>query len=730
MKKIFTTVLGLCAACSLSAQTWIWYPGDFEIWLGNIMNSRRTERGTFFPPFWKMDSHYVTVEFSRQVDIPKAETITIGAEGRYNVKVDGKMLFGQPRAVTLAPGHHKINIKVWNQATPPAIFVDGQTVKSDSSWLVTNEDKEWIDESGKASDTSTSVYMQAGSWNFDHIGTPPSKFSLPTTAEAPVSARQIDGGTLYDFGQETFGYLTLKGLSGNGRISVYYGESAEEATDTAHCETLDKIDLDGATAIDASTGSKVAGGRLAGSKAFRYVFVRSDGTARADGVGMLYEYLPEKERGTFKCDDELVNKMWNVGVRTLQLTTREFFIDGIKRDRWTWSGDASQSYLMNYYLFFDSPTVKRTMRQLRGKDPVTSHVNTIMDYTFYWLASVGDYYMYTADTAFVREIYPRMKTLMDYCLSRTDDNGMMQGLAGDWVFVDWSPKPMDKHGELSFEQILFCRSLETMAICARLNGDNASAQDYEARAGRLRRQIPTMFWNDDRHALVHNVIGGKQGTDVTRYANIFGILYDYLDKNRQNEVAKWVLHNDEIMRITTPYMRFYEMEALCKLGEQGSVMREMKNYWGGMLAHGATSFWEAYDAKIDSAGTTPLRDHLSMYGRPYGKSLCHAWGASPVYLLGKYFLGVKPTKPGYTEWEARPSLGSLKWIEGDVPTPNGTVHVYMNHNTIRIHSDEGTGTLYFHSARKPKASQGRITKTPDGSYSLTIGRGTTVTVKY
>lgn len=37
---------------------------------------------------------------------------------------------------------------------------------------------------------------------------------------------------------------------------------------------------------------------------------------------------------------------------------------------------------MNYYLFFDSETVKRTIWQLRGKDPVTSHINTIMDYTF------------------------------------------------------------------------------------------------------------------------------------------------------------------------------------------------------------------------------------------------------------------------------------------------------------------------------------------------------------
>jgi len=26
-----------------------------------------------------------------------------------------------------------------------------------------------------------------------------------------------------------------------------------------------------------------------------------------------------------------------------------------------------------------------------------------------------------------------------------------------------------------------------------------------------------------------------------------------------------------------------------------------------------------------------------MYGRKYGKSLCHAWGAAPLYLLGRYY---------------------------------------------------------------------------------------------
>ena len=47
MKKIISFVRIAFYVAVLQAQTWIWYPGDYEIWLGNRMNNRRTERGAF-----------------------------------------------------------------------------------------------------------------------------------------------------------------------------------------------------------------------------------------------------------------------------------------------------------------------------------------------------------------------------------------------------------------------------------------------------------------------------------------------------------------------------------------------------------------------------------------------------------------------------------------------------------------------------------------------------------
>ena len=245
--------------------TWIWYPGDFEIWLGNIFNNRRTERGAMFPPFWKQDSHYVTVEFSKAFNLDHEETITIAAEGQFNFAIDGKLQF-PAKEYTIPAGKHKLNIKVWNQATPPALFIDGNTIHTDATWLATYEDKLWIDENGVAH--GSGIYVPAASWHFNAIDTPPSSFHLERTELRPVSATVPEGeasGTLYDFGRETFGYLKVNGLKGT--VRVYYGESREEALDRDHCETLDVLTSD----IRHQTSDLA-------SKAFRFVYIERTAT--------------------------------------------------------------------------------------------------------------------------------------------------------------------------------------------------------------------------------------------------------------------------------------------------------------------------------------------------------------------------------------------------------------------------------------------------------------------
>ena len=625
-----------------------------------------------FPPFWKQDSHWVTVAFSKRFELTEAETITIACEGQFNLALDGKLQFGMPKTFEVPKGRHQLDLKVWNQTTPPAIFIDGKTIKTDNSWFVTYEDKIWIDENGVAH--GSGIYVPAASWNFDSIDNPPSTYQLERKEQRPVCRRatttSTTGGMLYDFGRETFGYLKVKGLKGTVRI--YYGESEEEALDQEHCETLDVLHE----------------GESLGSKAFRYVYIEKEKGSSYDEVLMDYEYAHHdlQHSGSFRCSDEELNRIWEVAAYTMDLTTREFFMDGIKRDRWTWSGDAIQSYLMNYYLRFDTECVKRTIRQLRGKDPVTTHVNTIMDYTFYWFKSILDYYQYTGDTTFIREIYPRMVTLMDYCIVRTNTNGLMEGLPDDWIFVDWVDFPMHKRGELCFEQILFVEALRAMAVCSRLCDDDDDGY-YQMEAERTLKKVKDLFWSEECHAFLHAIEDGTMNPQITKFPNMFAIICDDVTPTEKKSIMEHVMLNPSVDPITTPYMHFYELEALCTMGLQEKVLKEMKAYWGGMLREGATSFWEKYNPEEKGI------QHLAMYGRPYGKSLCHAWGASPIYIIGKYFLGVEPTKAGYESYEIRPVLGGLEWMEGEVPTPFGKITIKMNQQEISVFSDGGKGTL-------------------------------------
>ena len=171
-------------------------------------------------------------------------------------------------------------------------------------------------------------------------------------------------------------------------------------------------------------------------------------------------------------------------------------------------------------------------------------------------------------------------------------------------------------------------------------------------------------------------------------------------------------------------MRFYELGALCAMGEQKYVMKEIKDYWGAMLKLGATTFWEEYDPSKKGA------EHYAMYGRPFGKSLCHAWGASPIYLLGKYYLGVKPTSPGYKTYTVEPALGGLQWMQGKVPTPAGDIGLYVSAKQIRIKGATGIGTLKFKSRSQPEAKDITITKTADNLYEVTIEPGKEYAISY
>lgn len=632
---------------------WIWFPGEFEMFLGLRMWSTRYERQTIMLPNWRVETTYPNIAFRKEWNFQQETTLHIRTDGEKAVMLDEQFVQHVDEELTVPAGRHMLVITVFNRDTFPALYIQSDSLVTDASWEVTCFEGEW---------------KQAASWNFSDPTLPPSTFTLDVHPVSPVSVEPVNGGTLYDFGREMMAFLRYKG---QGSALVTYGESREEALNYRNSEWCDEIVINGEWITDYT-------------RAFRYVYLPDSSQVILTDV--LYQYLPIQNRGTFHCDDERMNRIYDTAVYTLQLNSREFLLDGIKRDRWVWSGDATQSYLLQFYSFLDLPLCQRTMRLLRGKDPVRIHLNTIQDYTCYWFISLLDYYLYTGDTEFLAQMYPAAQSLMEFCLERTDARGFMMAVPGDWVFVDWAP--IDNSGDVAVIQLLYARALEAMSTVARLLGHEEEAEQYGVAHQHTLTSCFSVFWSESYGCFTHGPAADDNAV-VTRYPNMFAVLFGYLNDAQRQNVITHVLTNPYVLPITTPYMRFYEMMALCECGLADTVWDHILWYWGGMLERDATTFWEEFNPEQTG------EKQYAMYGRPYGKSLCHAWGAGPILLFGRYFLGVRPTSPGYATFEVRPQSIDIS-MNGTVPTVRGPINLTIDSESVTVVNDSsGTGTLIW-----------------------------------
>ena len=631
---------------------WIWKHGDFEIYHSSLLHMRRIEREVVYPTYWKVYAPDPKVMFYYDYE-GDGGYIKVYSRGEGYVKVvGGRDIFTMGARVELPRGKYKICVCVGKMSGLPAIFVESDVIPSVEGWYV------------QENNHSEKIPVGHDTY-YDSLDKDPEIFHFSYKKMLPITVEEADGGMLYDFGLETFGYFDIGGADPNKKLGVYYGESREEAIDTDHTYTFETI-----------CGKSEY--RLT-QRAFRYVFIKG-GTPDLI-VSADYEYLPYETRGSFKCDNPLFNKIWEVCAYTFHLNCREGFLDGIKRDRWIWGGDAYQCNHINNYLFFDPAIEQRTNIALIGKDPVDHHINGIVDYSFLYIIGLYEHYFTHGEKDFLSRIYSKAEALMRYCETRLNSDGFIEGAPEDWTFIDWSD--IDKTGAVAAEQMLCIKAYESLGKIAEVIGLDGT--EWHKKSAEMRQKIDKFFWDEEKGAYIDSYASGRRR--VTRHANIFAIMFDIASEEQIESIVNNVIKNDSITKITTPYFEGYELDVLAKLGDFKFIEDMLDSYWGGMIRLGATTIWEGYDPSHSGAR------HYQMYWQRYDKSLCHAWGASPIYLFGRYYLGVYPTSAAYETFTVEPHLGGLREIEGVVPICGGEVRVQMNEGSVSVTATRPGGTL-------------------------------------
>jgi alpha-L-rhamnosidase len=481
-------------------------------------------------------------------------------------------------------------------------------------------------------------------------------------------------GITYDFGKEVVGYVELEiEAPKGGVVQLFCGESLE-------------VNLYDTFILKQGTNRLSAFGR----RAFRYLQISVQATPEPIIIKRLllkFVHYPFKNAGSFQSSDPLLNKIWDVGVYTTQVNSQDHFEDSILREKALWIVDAVVMGKVIYHVFGDTLLLRKCLLQsarIQNKDgsiPANGPERTdflLPDFCAQWLFGVYTYFSYTGDKSFLQEVWPTVLRLMEWFRRHESANGLFSigGHPDWWCFIDWSGD-IDKRECVTALSCYYYKALLEASEMAGYLGQAAMRKHWVDRAETLRRKLRDIAWSKKDRAFVDCITRDGKSRNISLQTNYAAIWSGVMD----DDEADYFIHEYHLKHILPDIKGafFYHivLETLFKRDYDLEALNIIRSYWGEMIARGATTWWETFDASTPHCtvpsycqGHTPtyLCDHIPV-------SYSHGWGSSPSYLLTQHVLGVHIFDMGQKRIGIRPRTGNVEWAKGEIPTPFGSLRI-------------------------------------------------------
>ena len=469
---------------------------------------------------------------------------------------------------------------------------------------------------------------------------------------------------LLDFGMEIQGGLQLVTTIASNKtpvkIRVRFGESVSEA--------MSEIgDEQGATNDHAMRDFTMElpwlGVAETGNSGFRFVridLLETNITLILKEINAIFTYRDIPYLGSFYSNDERLNRIWMTGAYTVHLNMQEYIWDGIKRDRLVWLGDLHPEVMTVSSVFGYNEVIPKSLDFARDITPLPGWMNGMCSYSLWWVIIHRDWYRYQGNLAYLKEQQSYLTDLLNLLLTKVDTSGQ-EKLDGGGRFLDWPSSPNEKGVDAGLQALMIITFQAGAELCTAL-GDRRLASKCSETVLLMQKRVPD-----------HNQL--KQAAALMALAGL----------------VPAQKANDEVIRPGGPkefstFYGYYMLEAQAKAGDYQSAIDNIRQYWGGMLDMGATTFWEDFDLDwtVNATGIDELvpkgkKDIHADFGAYCYKnlrhSLCHGWASGPTSWLTAHVLGVQTLEPGCKKLRIEPHLGDLQWVKGTFPTPFGVVHI-------------------------------------------------------
>jgi hypothetical protein len=476
----------------------------------------------------------------------------------------------------------------------------------------------------------------------------------------------LDTELIFDLGREFSGFISFDIEAPAGAIVDVYGFEYLRGN---HREDTSRLD----NAFRYTTRAGRQRYTSPTRRGMRFLQVTLRGLGEAAGAVRLHDlfviesHFPVSRVGRFRCSDDRLDKIWELCRRTVLACMEDTYVDCPAFEQTYWVGDAYNSARFASAVFGAEALTERCIRLVPGSVGQTPYfasqvpsgwVSVIPNWTFLWVLTCRNHWFRTGDTEFAADLWPAIEVAMGAFQEHLNAAGLLDIEA--WNLLDWAPIDQPNAGVVSHQNCLMVMALYAAADLAEVSGNETGARAKRETAGRMRAAIDAHLWSDTQQGYIDCIhADGRRSEVCSVQTHMFALLAGIPTGERAMR-AQAVLMDppEDWVRIGSPWMSAFLYDALAELGRTVDALADIRQNYGMMLDHDATTCWEVYPV-------SPVATH----GDRLTRSHCHAWSAAPAAFFPERLLGIRPIAPGWRRVLVAPEPCGLEWAEGSVPLP-------------------------------------------------------------
>ncbi|MEO1064085.1 MAG: alpha-L-rhamnosidase C-terminal domain-containing protein [Actinomycetota bacterium] len=443
---------------------------------------------------------------------------------------------------------------------------------------------------------------------------------------------------------------------------------------------------------------------------FRALRVEADPGCTVHSVTVRDRNLRVQGDASFRCSDPLLERIWEVGRRSVTINSFDAYTDCPTREQRAWTGDSVVHQLVDLTTNADWSLARRhpflaasprpdgmlpmaVAGDIEGRDPTV-----IPDWALHWVHSVFLLHRYTGDAELVAPLLPVVEGVLRWFDRFDDGTGVPTDVTG-WVIIDWAANYTA--GVCAPLVGLLGRSLRELAAMSRWVDDAGTAAWADRRHEQLRVGVERL-WDAGRGLYVDCTADGPRGRAVSEHAQAALLVGDLVPRERQQRLVE--VMEDRDRRVWATFMLPGEeaTPGVTRPFTGAHLMTGPPEPWWDVEGRvvGAQPFFRyvVHDALV-AAGRSDLlparcrdwawaleRCDTSLAETWFGGTISHAWGATPTRDAMTRILGVEPADPGFGVARIEPELGDLDWASGRVPSPFGSIAVQARAERVEVDS--------------------------------------------